>query len=86
MPPEFWNNGFCETYTTTVWALGCLLFKMVTGVLPYPRPANCLCCSVDLDAYLNVDDYIKRLIMVMLSPVPRSRITWLDLCKIFLKS
>ena len=82
LPPEFWRSGFCETYCSTVWALGCLMFKMCTGKAPFDHAVECARNVVDAVSLSMVDESLRSLVMLMLEPNPRKRLQWKALCGI----
>lgn len=75
--PELLINGFFDTYKSDIWALGVLLFTMVTGQFPYPEGDEKQTAKYIVKAKITYPVYMnyeaKAFIQKMLQKSPTSR-------------
>ena len=67
MPPEWFLHKFYEALPATVWTLGCLLYEMVTGHLPFNSDNEIIAAQVTFLQTDALSDDCKNLIHACLA-------------------
>lgn len=71
-PPEWWLKREYTADAMTVWSLGCVLFQMLDGDIPFTSEAHTCKSERDFDLY---STNIRRLLHCMLLKDPEHRYT-----------
>ena len=60
IPPEYFTNNQYDGRQATVWSLGCVLYDMMIGGLPYERPEDAAIQPLKLQSHLSQGKYFLR--------------------------